>query len=88
MRRIAIVGFKGGIGKTTTCVNLAGALSEKGVSMLLVDMDYQSNLSLGVGINPERDGPGMGELLLFPDVGFREIMCAWFWMIAQHKQIF
>ena len=70
---ISFANQKGGVGKTTTCINLAGALSEKGLSILLVDMDYQGNLSLGVGVD---DGfeKGTGELLLHPDVSFREII--------------
>jgi chromosome partitioning protein len=50
MRKIAIVGFKGGIGKTTTCVNLGAALALKGKRVLLVDTDTQANLSFALGI--------------------------------------
>ena len=51
MRKIAIVGFKGGIGKTTTCVSLGAGLALKGRRVLLVDTDTQSNLSLSLGID-------------------------------------
>jgi chromosome partitioning protein len=51
MRRIAVVGFKGGIGKTTTCVSLGAGLALKGRRVLLVDTDTQSNLSLSLGID-------------------------------------
>ena len=50
MRKIAIVGFKGGIGKTTTCLNLGAALALKGRRVLLIDTDAQANLSLALGI--------------------------------------
>jgi chromosome partitioning protein len=50
MRKIAIVGFKGGIGKTTTCVSLGAGLALKGRRVLLVDTDTQSNVSLSLGI--------------------------------------
>ncbi len=50
MRKIAIVGFKGGIGKTTTCVNLGAALALRGRRVLLIDTDTQANLSLALGI--------------------------------------
>ncbi len=71
---ISFANQKGGVGKTTTCINLAGALSHKGKSVLLVDMDYQSNLTLGVGVDPEVIEKGMGEVLLFRDTSFRDII--------------
>lgn len=51
MRKIAIVGFKGGIGKTTTCVNLGAGLARRGKRVLLVDTDTQANLSIALGLN-------------------------------------
>jgi chromosome partitioning protein len=51
MRKIAIVGFKGGIGKTTTCVNLGAALALRGHRVLLIDTDTQANLAIALGIN-------------------------------------
>ena len=51
MRKIAVVGFKGGIGKTTTCVSLGAGLALKGRRVLLVDTDAQANVSLSLGID-------------------------------------
>ena len=48
---IAIANQKGGMGKTTTAINLAGALAEQGYRLLCVDMDAQANLTVGLGIN-------------------------------------
>ena len=50
MRKIAIVGFKGGIGKTTICVNLGAALALRGRRVLLIDTDTQANLAIALGI--------------------------------------
>ena len=49
---IACVSGKGGVGKTTTVINLASALAEKGLSVLAVDCDPQSNLTSGLGRDP------------------------------------
>lgn len=52
MRKIALLNFKGGTGKTTTAVNLSHALALRGQSVLVVDCDPQGSVAAWLGINP------------------------------------
>ncbi len=60
---IAVVNQKGGVGKTTTVVNLGAALAEKGQRVLLVDLDPQGSLSSSVGVEVQTGMPTMYTLL-------------------------
>ena len=60
---IAVVNQKGGVGKTTTCVNLAAALTERGKKVLLCDFDPQANATSGMGLD-KRSSQGVYDVLM------------------------
>src|SRR5690554_5037197 len=67
-RRIAIANQKGGVGKTTTAVNLSAALARQGRRTLLIDVDPQANASSGVGFSKGTPGPSSYDLLTGADL--------------------
>ena len=63
-KTIAIVNQKGGVGKTTTCVNLAAALKEEGVRVLVCDFDPQANATSGFGVDKTTASPNIYDVLI------------------------
>ena len=64
MRTIALMNQKGGVGKTTTTVNLGAALAEAGKRVLLVDIDPQAHLTINYGVEPSAELPSLYDVLV------------------------
>ena len=64
VRVIALANQKGGVAKTTTTLNLAVALKEKGMKVLCVDLDPQGNLTMSQGLNPDEIERSMYDVLV------------------------
>jgi len=64
MRRIAIINQKGGVGKTTTAVNLAAALARLGQRVCVLDLDPQAHATTHLGLEPDGQAPSMYDVLV------------------------
>jgi chromosome partitioning protein len=64
MRKIAIINPKGGVGKTTTAVNLAAALAECGRRVGVIDLDPQAHATTHLGVEPDGERPSVYDVLV------------------------
>lgn len=64
MRRIAVINQKGGVGKTTTAVNLAAALACNGERVCVLDLDPQAHATTHFGVEPDGDRPSVYDVLV------------------------
>jgi chromosome partitioning protein len=64
MRRIAVINQKGGVGKTTTAVNLAAALARNGERVCVLDLDPQAHATTHFGVEPDGDRPSIYDVLV------------------------
>ena len=64
MRTIAFMNQKGGVGKTTTCVNLAAALAERGKRVCMADLDPQAHLTINYGVDPSSEIVSLYDVLV------------------------
>ncbi len=73
-RILAMCNQKGGVGKTTSTINLGAALAEAGRRVLLVDLDPQGALSVGLGVNPLQLERTVYNLLMESDVTLNDVL--------------
>lgn len=89
MRAIAVMNQKGGVGKTTTAVNLSAALAEAGQRVVLIDLDPQAHATLHLGLTLREGQPSVYDVLVGP-LAFEEVWRAIdsrLWLVPAHLDL-
>ena len=73
-RVIAISNQKGGVGKTTTSINLSACLAEKGKKVLVIDIDPQGNTTSGLGLNKDELDATVYDLMIIQKYGIALVL--------------
>lgn len=86
MRRIAIINQKGGVGKTTTAVNLAAALAATTQRVQVIDLDPQAHATLHLGLEPGREGGSIYDVMTgdVPLAEVRRQVQENLWLVGSH----
>jgi chromosome partitioning protein len=89
MRKVAIINQKGGVGKTTTAVNLSAALAATGQRVCLLDLDPQAHATLHLGIEPGRDDGSVYDVLAGDAslAAVRRQVAEHLWVVGSHLDL-
>ena len=89
MRTIAVMNQKGGVGKTTTSVNLSSALAARGKKVMLIDLDPQAHASLHLGLTFEKEFPSVYDVLINNETlaNVRKEAAENLWLVPAHLDL-